>query len=120
MYINNNLDEFTTSFIFQTSPTNRSFAADREPGDPECADRRTLPHPEVLETRVGSLHGKQEASLSLQLREAGMGCLRWEWGEGGTGCEEFDVGRVEYISFGREAGVDAGKTRLSASYVFES
>ncbi|TID23787.1 hypothetical protein E6O75_ATG03423 [Venturia nashicola] len=39
IYLNNNLDEFTTSFVFQTQPINRSFAADREPGEPEHAER---------------------------------------------------------------------------------
>jgi hypothetical protein len=101
VYLNNNLDEFTTTFLFQLRPFNRSFAADREPGEPECAERMQTRSAEVLETTVKSRAGG-EANMTLPLQEWGVGTLRWQWDECGTGMEEFQISMVEYVSFGRE------------------
>ncbi|KAE9982886.1 hypothetical protein EG327_005725 [Venturia inaequalis] len=91
IYLNNNLDEFTTSFVFQTRPINRSFAADREPGEPEHAERMSF--------------CRDKGMLETVMRGGRFGALRWEWGgdrDGDeVGNEEFSVGVIEYISFGR-------------------
>lgn len=113
IYLNNNLDEFTTSFVFQTQPLNRSFAADREPGEPENAERMSTGRNRgMLETVVRTCNGVGRcASMSLQIRGGCLGALRWEWDRDGdgdedgdrnrVGSEEFCVRVVEYISFGR-------------------
>lgn len=109
IYLNNNLDEFTTSFIFQTQPLNRSFAADREPGEPEHAERMSTRNKDRLETVVRTCNGVGRcASMALQMRGGCFGALRWEWDEFGVGSEEFCVSVVEYISFGR--GGERGET----------
>lgn len=104
IYLNNNLDEFTTSFVFQTQPLNRSFAADREPGEPEHAERMSIDrNTGMVETVVRTCNGVERcASMSLQMRGGNIGALRWEWD--GVGCENFSVAVVEYISFGRGGG----------------
>ncbi|QDS69662.1 hypothetical protein FKW77_009487 [Venturia effusa] len=102
IYLNNNLDEFTTSFVFQARPVNRSFAADREPGEPEHAERMRWRERGVLETVVRTCVGAgKEAAMVLSMRGEAKGCLRWDWDGDGMEKEEFRVELVEFISFGR-------------------
>lgn len=105
MYLNNNLDEFTTSFLFQLKPVNRSFSAHRDPGELELAHGLNVVMTgmgPMLEMAVSGCEGtSRHASMSLPLRERVMGAFGWAWDGEGDGRLEFRVDLIEYISFGR-------------------